>query len=53
MQVEETVLSRKMTDLDVSMLQGLVLIWLFVAVMSTLATRIMCGDLYTQKNLHA
>ncbi|KAJ7455373.1 P-loop containing nucleoside triphosphate hydrolase protein [Mycena galericulata] len=47
--VEETVISRQMTDLHVSMLQVLVFMWLFLAVMSTLANRIMAETAFTLK----
>ncbi|KAF7336702.1 Lipid A export ATP-binding/permease protein MsbA [Mycena venus] len=38
-----------MTDLDVNMLQVLVLMWLFVAIMSTLANRIMADTTFSLK----
>ncbi|KAJ6513155.1 P-loop containing nucleoside triphosphate hydrolase protein [Mycena sanguinolenta] len=47
--VEETVLSRTTSGLNVRMLQGLVIVWLFVAVTSTLATRIMASTAFVLK----
>ncbi|KAJ7714962.1 hypothetical protein DFH07DRAFT_369114 [Mycena maculata] len=47
--VEEIVLSRRMTDLQVNLLQGMVFMWLFVAVMATLANRIMTNTAFTLK----
>ncbi|KAF7374810.1 Lipid A export ATP-binding/permease protein MsbA [Mycena sanguinolenta] len=46
--VEESVLSRT-SSLNVRMLQGLVIVWLFVAITSTLATRVMASTAFVLK----
>ncbi|KAJ6508047.1 P-loop containing nucleoside triphosphate hydrolase protein [Mycena vitilis] len=47
--VEETVLSRTMTESHVNILQVLVLVWLFVAVMNTMANRILIDTAFRLK----
>ncbi|KAJ7274300.1 P-loop containing nucleoside triphosphate hydrolase protein [Mycena haematopus] len=47
--VEEIILSRKTSGLDAHMLQGLVIVWLIVAIMSILATRIMADTDFVLK----
>ncbi|KAJ7773381.1 hypothetical protein B0H16DRAFT_1512150 [Mycena metata] len=47
--VEQSVGLRRMSDENVSMLQVLVVVWLFVAIMSTLANRIMADTAFALK----
>ncbi|KAJ7475922.1 P-loop containing nucleoside triphosphate hydrolase protein [Mycena latifolia] len=47
--VEESVMSRRISDVHVNMLQVLVFMWLFIAIMGTLATRIMVETTFALK----